>query len=114
MIDMDVLYTIYKDNMFAIHEYIQKFINISFSILKNAKDAIDKNDATLALDCFHQLKGSVGSIGFKKMYELCEAIEEKIAYSDWNAANELFAKLEKLLKNFQSKYEKESNSFMRK
>lgn len=106
MIDMEVMKNIFGNNFTIIHDYIKRFTKTTAALLKKAENAIQQKNIELALDYFHQLKGPVGSIGFKKMYQLCEKIEERISHADWVAANALYNQIEELLKKLQVECEK--------
>ena len=101
LIDMDTMHTVFGKNQAAILEYLVSFVEITSKLLNNIEHAIQEKNETVLTDYFHQLKGSVGSIGFKKMTKLCEKTEEKITQSDWVSAGQLCREMEQILKQLQ-------------
>jgi HPt (histidine-containing phosphotransfer) domain-containing protein len=71
-------------------------------------NAIQEKNKIVTMNCFHQMKGPIGSIGFKKMYELCEKAEEKVTQSDWVSADQLCHDMEKILKKLQDELQKDN------
>lgn len=98
MVDMDIMYNVFGNNQIAMSEYLESFIEITSELLNNANRAISEKNKIAAMDYFHQLKGPVGSIGFKKMYTLCEEAEKKITQSNWDSADQLCCDMKKVLK----------------
>jgi two-component system sensor histidine kinase RpfC len=56
-----------------IHDLIEIFINDARKLLSEMEPAIANNDFTLYLEHVHALKGSAGSIGANKLFELCQS-----------------------------------------
>ena len=97
MIDPDVMSSVFGNNPDAIHQYVERFVTITSVLLTKIEESIQKKDSHLAMKQFHQLKGPVGSIGFKAMYRHCEKAEEKIGQLDWEAATDCVRGVEKEL-----------------
>lgn len=93
-----------------IRNYLLKFIQNSNEILKNIESAIQKQNTESAMNYFHQLKGPVGSSGFKKMYQLCERAEEKITEMDWVCAQKSCHEISEMLVKLKIELDKKFKS----
>lgn len=107
LIDADAMKSVFGDNPDAIYRYLERFVILTSGLLKLINLSIHKQDASLAMKHFHQLKGPVGSIGFKTMYKHCINAEEKILQSDWVAVNDCMKGIEKEL----NKLDKETKRY---
>jgi len=97
IVDMDRLHTIFGDNSTAIQEFMKNFIVSTTEVLKELKIALKEKDTRAAKELFHRLKGSAGNSGVTLMYEICKDSEARVLNSDWDAANEAFKEVEKIL-----------------
>jgi len=78
-----------------IRDLIEIFINDATKLLSEMESAIAKNNFTLYLEHVHALKGSAGSIGANKLFELCQSTllqpPKDICYiSNLRKSNQLF------------------------
>lgn len=113
MIDMDIMFSIFGNNREALFDYLESLIDNLSKLLKNVDNAIRDKNKIIALKYFHQIKGPIGTIGFKKMYALCETAEEKITKSDWDSATHLCFEMEKTLKKLEDELQQEIKTFER-
>jgi len=56
-----------------VHDLINIFINDATKLLSEMESAIAKKNFTLYLEHIHALKGSAGSMGANKLFELCQS-----------------------------------------
>jgi len=106
VIDMKIMRGIFGEDSHGLQTYLKNFIRITAGILQQVNSALETKSDQAALDYFHQLKGPVGSIGFKKMYRLCEQCESLISAGDWVSAMETYAKIEATLKALEVELDK--------
>ena len=101
LIDKSVLKQVFGKDDISKQEYLKSFIELTAERLTDANLAVKARDKTLVIKHLHQLKGPIGTIGFVKMYKLCEKLEEELEHSDWSHADKTFSDLEKLLKKLE-------------
>lgn len=111
LINMDIIHGIFGENVGAMHEYLKGFVRISSDLIATVNLAIKNQDKKTALETLHRIKGPVGSIGFKKMYSLCEQAEKKVALSDWISAQTLQKEIEDILKKLDLELDKKFKNF---
>lgn len=97
LIDMERVYSIFGKNEKAIGDFLSVFIESTNQLLSKLNIAIKNHDITLTRELFHQLKGSSGNSGIKKIHDLSMEAEEKALESDWHTVRLKYNTINKLL-----------------
>lgn len=97
LVDIKVMRDVFGSNDTALFNYLERFIILTANTLNNIRQAIDENNQKMMTFHLHQMKGPVGTIGFNRMYQLCEETEERVNESDWIGAQDRLQGMEKLL-----------------
>ena len=108
MIDMNIMHAVFGTNSTAMKEYIELYVAHTIETLNHIKKCAENKDNELILKYFHQIKGSSGSSGFKKIYSICEKGEQKTYSFDWESVscccNEIEHLLDKLKLELKKKF----------